>query len=758
MIDPAKLPSTAERDSQSLISPLPRQSALTYLAITALAVGFLLSLTNAFEREELQLINKRFEWRYLLMWNPISLSRLGPQQLVNYHQEHELPPAWYAWDYTLSWLLENNHSQPKVDVAIFNRLPEDEPPMEAVADHPWMRPLTRTPMPRATVAGMVNVLAKAGAKAIILDNDFPQYTDDDAILAKAIHEARIPVFMVRSVYRQSSGHYSFAQTTTMPSGVLEELQKLEPDANVVGKYTGTSCLYTDHDQTVRRMLLRIPSVEGGDSVVLKALQATNTIKSAATIPDVIDVNFITPPNADVFKIRPLTYLIDPDRVKDLLHPPADSDDIHVRGAIAIVGDGVTDVFDTPYTSAGLNLTSGSEVLAHSINTIAARNWLYRCDLLQSILFVVGAVGLAATAFSTSRKIQQKKGAVAGWKRLAADGALVIGLIVLWNVFAAVVFTVAGLIVPIIVPEICIAAGFVAAFVIEREQQRSEAVRRKMEAAQVRHESELAVQAAEGQLRQIMGDRQRRREFVRRINHDLRAPLTVLNWNLSKLCSDGLNAKGAQDKIERLVKTSDRLYELIAQLTNTYDETKEIERQEVMTTTCQLAPLLSACVSVCQCLAEMNGGTVTLKPVDPDATAIFEPMQLSRVVENLIKNAFVHNPHGTAITVSVDSNEQNHIVKVSDNGKGIAPEHVGKIFDAEYRVNPGDGKGTGLGLSIVKSLVEETGGNVTVVSQVGIGTTFLIALRSADQLEIPAESDESTRDASSAGLVPLHSRR
>jgi signal transduction histidine kinase len=113
--------------------------------------------------------------------------------------------------------------------------------------------------------------------------------------------------------------------------------------------------------------------------------------------------------------------------------------------------------------------------------------------------------------------------------------------------------------------------------------------------------------------------------------------------------------------------------------------------------------------------------------------------LSRVVENLIKNAFVHNPHGTAITVSVDSSEQNHIVKVSDNGKGIAPEHVGKIFDAEYRVNPGDGKGTGLGLSIVKSLVEETGGNVTVVSQVGVGTTFLIALRSAEQLVTPVKA-------------------
>lgn len=136
------------------------------------------------------------------------------------------------------------------------------------------------------------------------------------------------------------------------------------------------------------------------------------------------------------------------------------------------------------------------------------------------------------------------------------------------------------------------------------------------------------------------------------------------------------------------------------------------------------------------LAEMNGSSITLHPVDAAAQVIFDSLSLGRVVDNLIKNALVHNPPSVHVEVSVQCCDTYHLVRVSDNGKGIAAEHLDKIFEPEYRVNAADNKGTGLGLSIVKTLIEETGGHISVASTVGVGTTFIIAVRAALPSEDP----------------------
>lgn len=709
-----------------------RYASVAIVFVVSGVFGALLIATGTFEREELQLINNRFEWRYLVSWTRESFARLNPTVIWDYHQKHEMPRQWYAWDYTLSWLLQDNHPAPKAKIAIFNHLQEDEPPPEAVADHAWMLPLMRTPMPRAAVADMVRTLARAGAKSIILDNDFPQYTEDDPVLAKAIHDTAtgkvsghpVPVWMVRSVYRQSSQHVAMAQTITKPSGVLDALQQLEPNENVIAKYTGTACLYSDKDQVVRRALLHVPSLEDGDSVMVKAANASSHV------PDLMDINFISPPNSDTFKVRPLTYLLDPELKSKL----------GVENSVVIIGDGIVDLFDTPYTNSGLNRMSGSEVLAHAINTIEARNWLTRPGQWQQWLAVLAAALTTSIAFWISRHVMTREDKKGIWKRVGMDALIVAGMMLGWTCLSAIVFASARYVLPIVVPEVSIGIGFLAAIIFEREQHRAESVRRKLEAAELRHQSEMMLQESESKLREIMNDRQRRREFIRRINHDLKAPLTVLNWNLSKLCNDGITAKGAEEKVQRLVKTSDRLYELIAELTKTYDDSKQIERQETVSDVCKLQPVLSSCVALCQCLAEMNGSTVTLEEVDPESVAIFAGEQLSRVIENLVKNAIVHNPSGTAISIGVETNDKHHIIKIKDNGKGIPPEHLDKIFDSEYRVNPADGKGTGLGLAIVKSLVEETGGQVSVASKVGVGTTFLVAVRCQSQLVIDRPED------------------
>jgi two-component system phosphate regulon sensor histidine kinase PhoR len=94
-----------------------------------------------------------------------------------------------------------------------------------------------------------------------------------------------------------------------------------------------------------------------------------------------------------------------------------------------------------------------------------------------------------------------------------------------------------------------------------------------------------------------------------------------------------------------------------------------------------------------------------------------------------------------VTLSVESRPPEVVIAVSDNGPGIAPEHVDRIFERFYRVNRERSRelgGTGLGLSIVKHVAQAHGGRVEVESRLGRGSTFRIILPAASpEPELPA---------------------
>jgi two-component system phosphate regulon sensor histidine kinase PhoR len=110
--------------------------------------------------------------------------------------------------------------------------------------------------------------------------------------------------------------------------------------------------------------------------------------------------------------------------------------------------------------------------------------------------------------------------------------------------------------------------------------------------------------------------------------------------------------------------------------------------------------------------------------------------LEQVLSNLVENAVKYCPVGSTVTIKAlpDASGKGDggsiRVLVSDNGPGIDPKHIPRLFERFYRVDAGrsrDVGGTGLGLSIVKHLVEAMGGSVTVESKVGRGSTFTVTL-------------------------------
>jgi two-component system, OmpR family, phosphate regulon sensor histidine kinase PhoR len=107
--------------------------------------------------------------------------------------------------------------------------------------------------------------------------------------------------------------------------------------------------------------------------------------------------------------------------------------------------------------------------------------------------------------------------------------------------------------------------------------------------------------------------------------------------------------------------------------------------------------------------------------------------LEHVLGNLVDNALKYCPSGATVQIDAAVDDGTVRVSVKDSGPGISPEHLTRIFERFYRVDAGRSRelgGTGLGLSIVKHLVEALGGQVSVESTTGSGSTFWFTLQRA----------------------------
>jgi signal transduction histidine kinase len=104
----------------------------------------------------------------------------------------------------------------------------------------------------------------------------------------------------------------------------------------------------------------------------------------------------------------------------------------------------------------------------------------------------------------------------------------------------------------------------------------------------------------------------------------------------------------------------------------------------------------------------------------------DPKLMRFVFNNLLSNAIKYSPQGGDVTLQISSDKKHVCIEVSDEGIGIQPEDLHKIFDAFYRTKAADEiSGTGLGLAILKRSVELHNGEITVESEIGKGTTFKV---------------------------------
>ncbi len=219
--------------------------------------------------------------------------------------------------------------------------------------------------------------------------------------------------------------------------------------------------------------------------------------------------------------------------------------------------------------------------------------------------------------------------------------------------------------------------------------------------------------------------QMKSEFVSNVSHELRTPLTSIKAYTEALMD--MAADGTQKEFLGVVDSeSDRHLSLINDLLNV--ARIESGHIDLKLSTFEPRRIVEKILDISKVQSKKHE---IVKEIPDGLTPIYaDKDKLKEVLINLVSNAIKYSPDGGMVKIKLSEEEGNLRMDVTDQGMGIAQEHLGKIFDQFYRVDSSltyKVSGTGLGLAIVKSTVEAHGGTVRVASEVGKGSTFTVLL-------------------------------
>ena len=219
-----------------------------------------------------------------------------------------------------------------------------------------------------------------------------------------------------------------------------------------------------------------------------------------------------------------------------------------------------------------------------------------------------------------------------------------------------------------------------------------------------------------------------REFIQNVSHELRTPLALIRGHAEVLESGWMGELSSEQK--QSVGVIVRRAQLLAKLVNDIVNILEIDRRKLVREPTDLAWVVRASLADLQAVAE-QAEIVLSAEITPDLPPISgDAIALRRMVDNLVGNAIKFTPAGERVTVRLAQRENGMTLEVADTGIGIPSEHQERIFERFYQINGSATRkygGMGLGLALVKEIAEAHGGQVSVTSQVGVGTTFAVSL-------------------------------
>jgi signal transduction histidine kinase len=215
----------------------------------------------------------------------------------------------------------------------------------------------------------------------------------------------------------------------------------------------------------------------------------------------------------------------------------------------------------------------------------------------------------------------------------------------------------------------------------------------------------------------------RRDFVANVSHELKTPLTAIAGYAETLATESADEQ-ATGFAQTIVDNARRMQRLV-------DDLLDLSRIESGGWEPQPRPIGvdAAAREAWRPFADRAANLkIELETANDSTSVNSDPEALRQIFTNLFDNALRHTPSGGRIRVATQRAGHATVVRVSDTGSGIPADHLPRIFERFYRVDPGRSRqegGTGLGLAIVKHLVEAHGGRVEAESELGRGTTILL---------------------------------
>ena len=219
-------------------------------------------------------------------------------------------------------------------------------------------------------------------------------------------------------------------------------------------------------------------------------------------------------------------------------------------------------------------------------------------------------------------------------------------------------------------------------------------------------------------------------MIAQLSHDIKTPITSIQATVEGILDGVIKEEEQVHYLTTIGRQTERLNKLVEELDiltlNAQPRTDSDNEAEIIF----LDQLLIEAMSEFQLLIEQEERDIYIQVSPESAKMKSQYDKLSRILVNLLNNAFKYSDPGTKVEVVAQLTEQDLTISVKDEGQGIAPEDLDKIFKRLYRVETSRNMktgGHGLGLAIAQELAHQLGGEITVESQYGLGSTFTVRL-------------------------------
>lgn len=226
----------------------------------------------------------------------------------------------------------------------------------------------------------------------------------------------------------------------------------------------------------------------------------------------------------------------------------------------------------------------------------------------------------------------------------------------------------------------------------------------------------------------------RRDFVANVSHEVRTPVSAIKAAVETLLNGDTHDAETQQRFLRIVaRQADRLAAIVDDLLSLARIEQGAEQIRAELESSPIRAALVGAVETVQAMADAKRIEVSLT-CDANLRAKINAPLLEQAMVNLIGNAIKYSPEATRVEVVAEETDDEVVIAVTDQGRGIEPEHLTRVFERFYRTDKARSRdlgGTGLGLSIVKHVAQAHGGRVSLDSVPGAGSTFRIHLLPAD---------------------------